>query len=198
MKKTAFVLASLALVSVCVVIAASIQGDPARGDRLFTDLECAKCHIVNEKGGTMGPALSPRPEGPFSPNGMAGAMWSHAVSMWQAADKAGVKLPALTDQQAADIHAFVAGTSRPDIPGNAERGRRVYEGKLCASCHDQSMLGAPDLAAQSGRFSAYRMIAALTAHGRGMLSRMAARSAAWQTLTPGEMGDLIAFLNSRK
>ena len=199
MTRTLSVLAVLLTVFPRVLTSAEISGDAGRGERLFADFHCAECHSVGGKGGASAPSLAPRRGGPYTPIGMAGAMWSHVARMWQAADKAGVKIPAFSEQQAADLYAFVAGGKAPaDGVGDAARGRGLYEAKFCASCHDEPMLGAPRLSGRTGRYSAYRMMSALSAHGRGMLSRMVARSTAWQTLTAGEMADLIAYLNSRK
>jgi cytochrome c553 len=199
MIRTLSFLAAILTFSAPKLSAFPVSGDAGRGGQLFSDFQCIKCHSVGGKGGASAPALSPRPSGPFTAVGMAGAMWSHATKMWQAVDKAGVKIPPFSEQQAADLFAFVAqGRVPANEIGDAARGRGLYQAKLCASCHEESMLGAPTLGGQAARFSAYRMMSALSQHGRGMLSRMVARNTAWQTLTASEMADLVAYLNSRK
>ena len=126
---------------------------------------------------------------------MASAMWSHATGMWQAMDRAGIQRPKLTGQQAADLYAFLAGRVAADKPGDAARGSKVFQAKFCASCHDDPIMGAPKL---GGGRSPFSMVASLWQHGGGMFSRMVARNTAWQTLSSAEMGDLIAYLNTRK
>jgi hypothetical protein len=42
------------------------------------------------------------------------------------------------------------------------------------------------------------MVAALWQHGSGMLARMVAQNKDWQVLSPQEMADIIAYLNSKK
>ena len=162
---------------------------------MFQELKCNTCHSVNGVGGQAAPALG----GPaYTPNTMAGAMWSHAANMWQAMDKAGIKRPNLTEAQAADLSAYFAGGAATDKDGDAGRGRQVYQAKLCESCHDQDDTGAPKLNASSGSFSAFFMVSALWQHGDGMLARMVSRNVEWQALSAAEMGDLIAYLKTRK
>lgn len=125
-------------------------------------------------------------------------MWSHVTAMWQAMDRAGIKRPQLTAQQATDLYAFFAGGFNPDKPGDPARGRQIYQGKLCASCHDAVETGAPRLAGRPGGFSSFSMVSSLWMHGGGMLSRMVAKNLQWQQLSTEEVGNLIAYLNTKK
>jgi mono/diheme cytochrome c family protein len=177
--------------------AQSLTGDAGRGGQLFQQMKCASCHAVRGAGGSVGPALGATPGAHDSANAVAAAMWTHAVRMWEAMDKLGIALPKITQQQAADLVAYIAGKVRVDPPGDAARGKKVYESKLCADCHDQYS-GAPDFTQRTGPASPYWMVSGLWDHGRGMLSRMAAKQVAWQQLTAQEVGDILAYLNARK
>jgi len=148
-------------------------------------------------GGASAPALGVKAGQTYTPNTMAGSMWSHVTKMWDAMAKAGIARPKITEQQAADLFSYFGGRSGSDKPGNATQGRKVFEAKLCASCHDNSYL-APDLSPLAGRVSAFSMVQSLWEHGDGMLSRMVSRNVSWQTLTPEEMGHIIAYLNAKK
>lgn len=167
------------------------------GEKLFQDLRCSTCHSVKGVGGKIAPALGATAGQTYTPNTMAGSMWTHVTTMWEAMRKAGVSRPKITEQQAADLFAYFGGRAGTDKPGNAAQGRKVFEAKLCASCHDNSYL-APDLSAQAGRVSAFSMVQSLWEHGDGMLARMVSRNVSWQTLTPEEMGNIIAYLNAKK
>jgi mono/diheme cytochrome c family protein len=192
------------LLLICAVLVAPCAGaqvptgDVARGERLFQELQCASCHGPNKVAGIAAPGLLKRDDPAYTPNAMASAMWSHATGMWQAMDNAKVQRPQMTPAQAADLFAFFAGAWRADRIGDPAQGRKVYQAKLCASCHDEPYLGAPDLAAQAGRFSSFSMVSSLWQHGEGMLSRMVSKNTEWQRLTPEEMSHLIAYLNSRR
>jgi mono/diheme cytochrome c family protein len=179
------------------LIAQGPKGDAARGQQLFQNLRCVTCHSVKGAGGKAGPALGAQAGQTYTPNVMVSGMWSHVTRMWEAMDKAGISRPRLTEQQAADLYAYFGGGAGADKPGDARRGRQVFEAKLCASCHDDSYL-APDLSRLAGTVSAFSMVSSLWEHGAGMLARMVSRNQDWQTLTPQELGDIIAYLNARK
>jgi cytochrome c len=129
---------------------------------------------------------------------MAAAMWSHATKMWQAVDAAKIPRPQITAQQAADLYAFLSAGAKGQSPaGDAARGQKVFEAKLCASCHEQVDTGAPNLAEKAGQFSPFSMVSSLWQHGSGMLARMAAQNKEWQVLSAPEMADIIAYLNKK-
>ena len=169
--------------------------NPGRGKQLFSSLRCASCHSAGGAGAKTAPALG---GAAFTPNTMAGAMWSHSAKMWDAMTKAGIARPKISPEQAADLQAFLSGGKTADAPGSAAAGRKVYEAKFCASCHDDSIMGAPSLLPLAGKTTSFTMISALSEHGAGMLSRMVSKNTAWQTLSPAEMGNLIAYLNTKK
>lgn len=190
-------LVSVFLFTAAVLAAGSPRGDAKRGAQLFQKMKCVSCHAVRGSGGSAGPALGAKPGTHDSVNAVAAAMWSHAVGMWEAMAKAGIEQPRITQQQAADLVAYIVGTPRPDPPGDAARGKKVYEAKLCASCHDQYS-GAPDFTHLDGAASPYWMVSGLWDHGKGMLSRIVEKKVAWQQLTAQEVGDILAYLNTRK
>ncbi len=197
MKRTT-VLAAVAYVAALALARQDPAGDPARGAQAFRDLKCGTCHSVGGEGGRSAPALDRRADSSYTPAALASAMWNHAAAMWLAMDGAGIRRPELTEAQAADIFAFLAGAARLDKRGDARRGRQIYEAKYCALCHDDPYSGAPGLASLAGRVSSFYMVAALWQHGGGMLSRMAAKNRAWQSLDPEEMAHLVAYLNTSR
>ncbi len=191
---------AIAAATLLVPLSLTAQGqraDAARGLQLFQSLQCATCHSVRGVGGKVGPALGAQAGQPYTPNTMVSGMWSHVTKMWETMDKAGIARPKITTQQAADIYAYLGGSRVKDKPGDAKRGRQVFEAKLCASCHDNSYL-APDLSSLAGKVTAFSMVENLWEHGGGMLSRMVSRNVNWQTLTPQELSDIIAYLNAKK
>jgi mono/diheme cytochrome c family protein len=174
------------------------QGAAANGERLLASLQCASCHGDKGQGGSA-PALAGSSGPVSSPEAMAAAMWTHATKMWQAVDAAKIPRPQITTQQAVDLYAFLAGGFKGQSPvGDASRGQQVFDAKLCASCHEQVDTGTPNLADKAGQFSAFSMVAALSQHGSGMLSRMVSQNKEWQVLSAQEMADIISYLNTRK
>jgi len=59
------------------------QGDAARGERVFKEKGCAKCHASGGIGTTRGPALTDK-EGSYSMLTLATSMWNHAPIMFEA------------------------------------------------------------------------------------------------------------------
>jgi mono/diheme cytochrome c family protein len=83
--------------------------------------------------------------------------------------------------------------------GDAGRGRRVFEDKNCAGCHEQRRLetGSPDLAQSAELYSPITLTAAVWDHAPAMFEVMKADRVAWPRFRGSEMADLIAYLNSR-
>ena len=174
------------------------RGSATNGEKLLASLKCASCHGDKGQGGSA-PALAGSSGPVSSPVAMAAAMWSHATKMWQAVEAAKIEKPQITAGQAADLYAYLSGGSDRQIPvGAPARGQQVFQAKLCASCHEQVDTGAPNLALEAGRFSAFSMVAALWQHGSGMLARMVVQNKQWQVLSAQEMADIIAYLNTKK
>ena len=197
MRGTILVVVAIVAGSLTLHAAQNLVGDAGRGGKFFQEMKCVMCHTVRGAGGKVGPELGAQASVHDSPNAVAGAMWSHAIKMWDAMTKAGVQRPKISEQQAADLVVYIAGKVQADKPGDVKRGQQVYQAKFCASCHDQYS-GAPDFTKLGGRASTYWMVAGMWEHGAGMLSRMVARNTTWQTLSAQEVGDILAYLNSRK
>jgi mono/diheme cytochrome c family protein len=78
--------------------------------------------------------------------------------------------------------------------GDLARGKRVFESKGCAGCHDGG--GAPAIKGQ-GDFTAMTMVSALWKHGPQMQARMQQKGTQWPQLSPTDAANLIAYLNSK-
>jgi len=172
--------------SLALSLSASAQtGDAARGEKLFREFKCIQCHAAKARQA-------------YTPNGMASAMWTHATAMSKAIEAARIPRPQMSAAQAADLHAYFGRSKDTDPPGDARQGEKLYQAKLCASCHDDPIMGAPALRGRKSTASAYSMIAGLWMHGGGMLSRMATANKQWQQISAEEIGHLVAFLNAKK
>ncbi len=198
MKRSIIFIGAMLIAGAPLLPAQIARGDAARGEQAFRELKCVVCHGVDGSGGKSAPDLGRRADSSYTPDAMASAMWNHATAMWQAMDKAGIRRPHLTEQQAADLFSFFARSTRSEKTGDALQGRQIYQAKFCALCHDDSYSGAPSLKPLAGHVSSFSMIAALWQHGGGMLSRMVAKNKTWQNLTPEEMSHLIAYLDTKK
>ncbi|MFB3917527.1 MAG: c-type cytochrome [Terriglobales bacterium] len=171
--------------------------DPASGRRLFKSKGCAACHAVGGVGGGRAPDLGsralPRTLGQF-----AGQMWNHAPAMWASMQAQQVSRPQFSNKEMADLIAYLFAERYFERQGNVERGRRTFKEKGCASCHTGTRGSvAPDLAKWQGNAAAIPLATAFWNHGPLMLQTMVQQQIPWPRFRPGEITDLMDFLNHR-
>ena len=131
---------ALAIVGHSVVASAQIKilpGNAARGERLLTDKSCVNCHSLDGRGGHRAPDLARTPSRATAPELLAGAMWNHATEMWVDPASGTRWNIQLTSVDAADLFAYLYSILYFSLPGDAPRGKRVFEGKGCADCHKE-------------------------------------------------------------
>ena len=129
--------------------ASFLTGDPTNGARLYERKGCASCHPLDGPPRRGAPDLRVAPEGHASFNELVSAMWNHAPSMWLRMAQTGVKYPNLSEQDVADLFAFLYVVRYMDEPGSVARGQALFADKGCAECHavqGQAKKEGPDLA----------------------------------------------------
>ncbi len=172
--------------------------DPEAGRRLFQQKGCVNCHAVGGKGGSRAPDLGTR-EFPRTLGQFAGLMWNHAPMMRASMQAQQVSRPEFSNKEMADLISYLFAQRYFEISGNAARGRRVYADKGCAGCHT---LGSgsgsgrgPDLTRSSTNAAPISIATALWNHGPIMLETMHQQQVTWPRFQPGEIVDLLEFLN---
>jgi ubiquinol-cytochrome c reductase cytochrome c subunit len=80
------------------------KGDPAKGKTMYADYGCYQCHGYAAQGGGAGPRLAPRP--------IAFAAFSAYVRK-PTADMPPYTAKVVSDQDLADIYAFLTTTPQP-------------------------------------------------------------------------------------
>jgi mono/diheme cytochrome c family protein len=124
---------------------------------------------------------------------LGAAMWNHAPSM---------KPPStLTQDEMRKILAFVWERQYQGARGNQAAGQRVFENAGCVNCHRSPGNGAPMRPPSRDQFTRdqftpWSMVALGWGQGRTMHQQMLERGIAWPDLTPANMNDLVAYLNS--
>ncbi len=181
-------------------------GDPKRGEVLFRDRSCARCHVVGGAGGTIGPGLD-RFKRYTSPIVLAAAMWNHGPTMRALMEQAGIARPQLSGEDIAHLLAFIrtAGRGGPEsagylLPGNPEVGRQVFQQKRCAACHGAEGTGGvgPDFRRRREAFQGglTQVTALMWNHGPAIWKKMDEMRIPFPALADQEMADLVAFLYS--
>jgi len=169
------------------------MGEPELG-RLVFERSCESCHSFGRGIGKEIDLLQRR--APQTVTGYIAAMWNHAEIMQV---KAGRQFPKLDAEEMPDLIAFLFSQSYFFERGDAARGRRVFEDKNCARCHEQRRreTSAPDLTQSTELYSPITLTSAVWQHVPAMFEAMKRDGVSWPRFRGSEMADLIAYLNSR-
>ena len=82
------------------------QGNREKGEKVFKEKYCIKCHTVNGKGGLKGPDLKEWRK-QVSPISMAQAMWNHGPSMLAEMKKMGLSWPKFVGKEIVDLMEYL-------------------------------------------------------------------------------------------
>lgn len=168
-------------------------GEPEMGQAVFEE-SCSTCHSMGGREKSKVDLLSRT--GPSSVTGYIAAMWNHVPAMRRQTGST----PKLKAGQMPDLIAYLFAQRYFFEPGDSGRGKRVYEGKNCATCHQaqRNATGAPDLSKSVETFSPIILTAAAWRHGTSMTRTMKQQGIDWPEFKGREMSDLIAYLNSTR
>jgi len=176
-----------------------LPGSAARGEQLLTDKGCVNCHSVNGTGGSRAPDLARTPPHSEGPELLASAMWNHATEMW--ADPAsGVRWNTqMTSADAADLFAYLYSVLYFSLPGDASRGKRIFESKGCADCHTE----VPTAGGAGRAISTWEAVndpiiwaERMWNHSGEMKTAIARKGLQWPTLSAQDVADLMIYLRS--
>jgi len=168
---------------------------PEAGRALFREKGCSNCHSLRATGRAAAPDLGtralPRTLGQF-----AALMWNHSPVMWASMKTLHIPRPQFSNKEMADLVAYLFAERYFEPSGNTGRGGRVFGVKGCASCHAPGGKGsAPDLARWRGQVSPVGLATAMWNHGPVMLGHMREQRMPWPVFRPGEVVDLMEYLN---
>ena len=179
--------------------------DPAAGAAIFKAKGCAQCHAAAEDFKRPGPSLE-HFRGRASSVLLAQAMWNHGPEMASVMLGRGVPWPKFTGREMGDLLAYLrAGTTASARspayfePGSPRRGRDLFTGKRCITCHAIAGTGGhggPDLS--SGGRALVESVPAIAGlmwnHSQGMTAEFARRGISRVSFSGQEMADIIAYL----
>lgn len=86
-------------------------GDASKGEQLFDEKACSDCHSYDGRGGDDAPPLDFM-KGHLSATevaDMAGTLWNHLPQMLQHFDEEGIPVPTFSDDEMADLIAYLHG-----------------------------------------------------------------------------------------
>jgi len=192
---------SIALIATLGLAAHVIAApDARRGAEFFRTQMCVNCHAVEGQGGRTAPDLGRRFDRNYSPAGIAARMWDHAPVMWQVMAQQHIPLPKISTDQSADLFAFFYSVRYFEKPGEAERGKRVFNSKHCSECHSLAASGAagPGLAVErwESLTDPVLLVERMWNHSDLMRGEMASRNIQWPQLTSQELDDMLVYLQN--
>lgn len=178
-------------------------GNAREGEDVFAAKQCARCHSVGGKGGSIGPALDGYAQF-VSPLFVATALWNKGPAMAKEMDRERIRRPFLTGRDVRDIVAFIRTRSKPASggpsrvfvqPGNPRVGASLFKSKGCSGCHGEGNgKGGPVLRAQKFKVSLSTIAGRMWDHGPGMWSMWREKNLAPISFTVQEMADVTAYL----
>jgi mono/diheme cytochrome c family protein len=170
--------------------------DPTKGSRLFVNKGCVRCHSLKGEGGNVGPDFG-RVDLGNTQLDMAAKLWNHIPSMNVGMERAKMIKPNMTGQEFTEISAYLYFLKFFDEPGDATRGRSIFNEKGCSSCHPPSGKGKEgelglDQFPQS--ISPVFLTQSIWNHGPVMIAHMVKLGMKWPVFEGTEMMDLLEYI----
>ena len=110
-------------------------GRPQIGLELFRTKGCAGCHAPGEGVKASAPDLAAETSSRPGPDQLVTVMWNHAPQMWERMQEQKVAPPTFSQQEMADLLAYLYTLRYVGETGDAARGGRLFESKGCQACH---------------------------------------------------------------
>lgn len=173
-----------------------LPDNPLAGRLLFESRSCVLCHSLAGDEAGVGPGLGRGAAFSSSFLDLGADLWNHVPGMAVSLDDAHLGWPELTPGEVSELTAFIYFIAYLGRPGDAASGRRLFDGKGCAVCHEAGggRRGAPDLA-ELRRFASPLYIAqAIWNHGPEMLESIGLAGMRAPGFAEGDLADLSAFL----
>ena len=160
---------------------------------------CLTCHRVLGRGTEIGPNLL---NSTFhkSVTSIASVMWNHGPVIWDKMSEQGMNTPTFSDNEMADLTAFLYFLRFFEPQGDVARGEMLFQQKGCHRCHHfgpQEVDGSVSLSVAGDSASALDIATLMWNDANLMSQMMTAKRLDWPRLAPGEMNDLIDYILSR-
>ncbi len=182
-----------------VLSAADVSADSARGAEVFALQGCVNCHALNGVGPSIGPDLGRVVDRGYTPASLAATMWNHAPAMWGEIRLRSVARPALDEQQAADLFAYFYSLRFFEQPGDAARGKTLFNARKCAECHGLNTAKTSDaepLIRWTDPDDPPALVETMWNHSTAMRAQMEQRKIRLPQLSGQDLADLLVYVRS--
>jgi cytochrome c len=179
-------------------VADILPEDPTRGEKLFVNKGCVKCHGVTGEEGKIALDLVTKDMGD-TPLDLAVKLWNHTPSVVSGMEQTRMVKPALTGREFNDLSVYLYFLRFSDGRGNPARGRSVFTEKGCYLCHPLAGKGKQDQLG-FGEFprniSPIFLSKGIWNHSLDMIARMAQIGMKWPKFRGTEMLDLFEYIKA--
>jgi cytochrome c2 len=150
------------------------MGDYLKGEEIFTNKDCSRCHSLGGTPSKSGPDLDKY--GRYvSPVYIATALWNHSATVSQA-----MLNQSFDAREMSHLLAFIKGNAANQEgetvyiqPGSPRKGQKVFMEKRCASCHSQQEF---DLSESDLQKSLTEIVGMMWNHSSSMWQEMKSRN----------------------
>jgi cytochrome c2 len=165
-----------------------VPGSAVDGANLFREKGCVNCHTF--EGVTQGQ----------NPASLAAGLWNHSPEMWKAQSQRNLR-PLLDTKETADIFAYFFSLTYVNTPGDAAKGKEVFETKSCARCHDSNIgqrRAGPPISTWNDVDDPLSWAERMWNHSKRVYTELSSEGVPWPKFTSGEMVDMLAYLRSMR
>lgn len=198
MKKAIIIMGAFIFLIAHSAIAQILPDDPTKGTRLFVSKGCVKCHALKGEGGKTGPDLGKIDLGDTQLD-LAAKLWNHIPSMVAGIERAKILKPDLTGEELGSIAAYLYFLKYFDEPGDATRGKFLFNEKACILCHPLARKGKggeSGLNEFSQNISPVFLSMEIWNHGPDMIADMVKLGIKWPEFQETEMMDLLEYIKT--
>jgi mono/diheme cytochrome c family protein len=179
-------------------------GNGTRGQYLFNEKGCSKCHPLTGRGKEGEPGLDQFPQN-ISPVYLTEMIWNHGPVMIAQMVKLGMKWPTFEGTEMMDLLEYIKTNAKGPkeaafiTPGNPREGKKIFVEKGCIRCHairGEGGKGGEDLGKRAQLFykSLTQIASVMWNKGPTVLAKMAQTQTGIPKFTAKEMADLLAYL----
>jgi mono/diheme cytochrome c family protein len=173
-----------------------LPGAPVLGRDLFESKGCARCHVKDKVGQSIGPDLS-NGKWYMTATEIAGEMWNHGPAMWSLMRELGITPARFEDDGLADVIAYLYLVRSAKGSENAARGRELFSSKHCAQCHERGGPG-PDLATVPQLDSPIHFATEMWNHAPRMQAFVSHAGIDWPRFEADDVSDLVSYVHQRR
>jgi mono/diheme cytochrome c family protein len=168
------------------------------GRHVFEAKGCVRCHRVLDEAppAAIGPDLA-RNGSWRDVMQLAASLWNHKPVMADKMRQLGIEPPTVSPDEMGKLAGYLFAVRFFAEPGQAERGRTLFEQRSCSQCHQLNGHGGvvgPRLDELKPYASSPFLAQALWNHGPEMAAKMAEMKLARPHLDDGDVADIVAYI----